>query len=138
MHGNELLDRQRHVRVGGSVLAALNGNAVCDANPSCSDTRMQFQKLMAARDDGRLDQINTLAGQLQGFGDKQTLNATVKELNDALSQFSSAVRTMGLDKPGGLQAGPDQGQAGRQPLGRREPAGGRRRGRFGRPSQADG
>ena len=89
----------------GPVLAALNGNAVCDANPSCSDTRMQFQKLMAARDDGRLDQINTLAGQLQGFEDKQTLNATVKQLNDALSQFSSAIRSMGLDKPGGLQAG---------------------------------
>jgi putative drug exporter of the RND superfamily len=89
----------------GPVLLALNGNAVCDANPSCTDTRMQFQKLMAARDDGRLDQINTLAGQLQGFEDKQTLNATVKQLNDALSQFSSAVRTMGLDRPGGLQAG---------------------------------
>jgi putative drug exporter of the RND superfamily len=89
----------------GPVLMALNGNAVCDANPSCSDTRVQFQKLVAARDDGRLDQINTLAGQLEGFGDKQTLNATVKQLNDALSQFSSAVRTMGLDKPGGLQAG---------------------------------
>jgi RND superfamily putative drug exporter len=89
----------------GPVLAALNGNAVCDANPSCSDTRMQFQKLMAARDDGRLDQINTLAGQLQGFEDKQTLNATVKQLNDALSQFSSAIRSMGLDRPGGLQAG---------------------------------
>lgn len=87
------------------VLMALNGNAVCDANPSCSDTRMQFQKLMAARDDGRLDQINTLAGQLEGFEDKQTLNATVKQLNDALSQFSSATRSMGLDKPGGLQAG---------------------------------
>jgi putative drug exporter of the RND superfamily len=89
----------------GPVVAALNGNAVCDANPSCSDTRMQFQKLMAARDDGRLDQINTLAGQLQGFGDNQTLDATVKQLNDALSQFSSAIRTMGLDKPGGMQAG---------------------------------
>lgn len=87
------------------VLMALNGNAVCDANPSCSDTRMQFQKLMAARDDGRLDQINSLAGQLEGFEDKQTLNATVKQLNDALSQFSSATRSMGLDKPGGLQAG---------------------------------
>lgn len=87
------------------VLMALNGNAVCDANPSCSDTRVQFQKLMAARDDGRLDQINSLAGQLQGFEDKQTLNATVKQLNDALSQFSSATRSMGLDKPGGLQAG---------------------------------
>ncbi|PXX08702.1 RND family transporter [Mycolicibacterium moriokaense] len=89
----------------GPVLLALNGNAICDANPSCSDTRMQFQKLMAARDDGRLDQINSLAGQLQGFEDKQTLNATVKQLNDALSNFSSAMRSMGLDRPGGLQAG---------------------------------
>ena len=89
----------------GPVLAALNGNAICDANPSCSDTRIQFQKLVAARDDGRLDQINTLAGQLQGFEDRQTLNATVKQLNGALSNFSSAVRSMGLDRPGGLQAG---------------------------------
>ena len=30
----------------GPVLAALNGNAICDANPSCSDTRIQFQKLI--------------------------------------------------------------------------------------------
>ncbi|MGZ8748696.1 MAG: MMPL family transporter, partial [Mycobacterium sp.] len=89
----------------GPVLAALNGNAICDANPSCSDTRIQFQKLVAARDDGRLDQINGLAGELQGFEDRQTLNATVKTLNDALSNFSSAVRSMGLDRPGGLQAG---------------------------------
>ena len=89
----------------GPVLTALNGNAICDANPSCSDTRIQFQKLVAARDDGSLDQINDLAGQLQGFGDKQTLNATVNQLNGALSNFSSAVRSMGLDRPGGLQAG---------------------------------
>src|SRR6202022_1926498 len=48
---------------------------------------------------------NSLAGQLQGFGDRQTLNATVNQLNGALSNFSSAVRSMGLDKPGGMQAG---------------------------------
>ena len=89
----------------GPVLAALNGNAVCDANPSCSDTRIEFQKLVDARNDGSLDQINTLAGQLQGFGDRQTLDATVQQLNDAMSNFSSAVRSMGLDRPGGLQAG---------------------------------
>ena len=87
------------------VLAALNGNVVCDTNPSCSDTRAQFQKLVTARDDGRLDQINDLAGQLQGFSDKQSLNATVKQLNDAMSNFTAAVHSMGLDKPGGLQAG---------------------------------
>lgn len=88
----------------GPVLAALNGNAVCDANPSCSATRIQFQKLVDVRNDGRLDEINTLAGELQGFGDRKTLNATVKQLNDALSNFSAAVRSMGLDRPGGLQA----------------------------------
>ena len=27
----------------GPVLTALQGNAVCDANPSCSDTRAQFR-----------------------------------------------------------------------------------------------
>ena len=89
----------------GPVLAALNGNAICDANPSCSETRAQFQKLMDARDDGRLNQISTLAGQLQGFGDKQSLNATVNQLNDTLAQFTSSVQSMGLNKPGGLQAG---------------------------------
>ena len=89
----------------GPVLAALNGNAVCDANPSCSATRVQFERLVAARDDGSLDQINSLAGQLQGFGDRQTLNATVNQLNGALSNFSTAVHSLGLDQPGGLQAG---------------------------------
>ena len=122
----------------GPVLLALNGNAICDANPSCSDTRMQFQKLMAARDDGRLDQINTLAGQLQGFGDKQTLNATVKQLNDALSTVQLGGTHHGSRQTRRTAGGPDQGQAGRQPLGRREPAGGRRSGPTRRPSQADG
>ena len=89
----------------GPVLAALNGNAICDASPSCADTRIQFQKLMDARDDGRLDQINSLASQLKGVGDNKSLNATVNQLNATLSQFSSAVRSMGLDSPGGLQAG---------------------------------
>ena len=110
----------------GPVLAALNGNAICDANPSCSATRIQFQKLVDARNDGRLDQIDNLAGQLQGFGDKQTLNATVKQLNDTMANFSSAVRSMGLDKPGGLQAGLTQVKQGANRLadGSRQVAGG--------------
>ncbi|OBB10791.1 hypothetical protein A5662_08275 [Mycobacteriaceae bacterium 1482268.1] len=110
----------------GPVLAALNGNAICDANPSCSETRAQFQKLVDARNDGRLDQINTLAGQLQGFGDRQSLNATVKQLNDALSNFSSAVRSMGLDRPGGMQAGLNQVKQGANRLadGSKQVAGG--------------
>jgi putative drug exporter of the RND superfamily len=110
----------------GPVLAALNGNAVCDANPSCSATRIQFQKLVDARNEGRLDQVNTLAGQLEEFGDQKSLNATVKQLNDTLSTFSSAVRSMGLDRPGGLQAGLTQVRQGANRLadGSKQVAGG--------------
>jgi len=89
----------------GPVLMALQGNAICDASPSCRDTRVQFEKLVDARNDGSIDQINQLAGQLQGFGDKQTLTATVNKLNGALANFTKATRSMGLDQPGGLQGG---------------------------------
>jgi putative drug exporter of the RND superfamily len=87
------------------VLTALQGNPICDASSSCSATRVQFERLVAARNDGSIDQINELARQLQGFGDRQTLTATVNQLNSALANVSKAVRSMGLDQPGGLEAG---------------------------------
>jgi RND superfamily putative drug exporter len=92
----------------GPVLTALQGNPVCDADPSCSNTRNQFEQLVAARNDGSLDQINDLAHQFQGFGDRQTLNATVNKLNGALTNVANAVNAMGLNKPGGPQAGLNQ------------------------------
>ena len=49
----------------GPVLMALNGNAVCDANPSCSATRAQFQQVVDERNDGSRDRINQLAGELE-------------------------------------------------------------------------
>ena len=110
----------------GPVLAALNGNAVCDANPSCRDTRIQFQRLMEARDDGRLDRINTLAGQLQGFEDRETLNTTVKKLNGALNDIVKAVNGLGVDSPAGAQAGLSEIRRGADRLatGSRQVAGG--------------
>jgi len=84
---------------------ALQGNPVCDADTSCSNTRNQFERLVAARNDGSLDQINDLSHQLQGFGDRQTLNATVTKLNGALTNVAKAVNAMGLNKPVGAQSG---------------------------------
>ncbi|WNG87997.1 RND family transporter [Mycobacterium sp. ITM-2016-00317] len=89
----------------GPVLTALHGNAVCDANPSCVNTRMQFERLMDAREDGRLERINTLAGDLEGVNDTQSLNQTVKTLNAAMTDIVKAVDDLGLDSPGGAQAG---------------------------------
>ncbi|MCH9731296.1 MAG: RND family transporter [Actinomycetia bacterium] len=87
----------------GPVLNALERNPVCDADPSCTSTRAQFRQLIAARNDGSLDQINELGGQLRGFGDSQTLNSTVSQLNGALAAANKTVRALGLDKPGGAQ-----------------------------------
>jgi putative drug exporter of the RND superfamily len=110
----------------GPVLTALQGNAVCDADASCSATRVQFERLAAARNDGSLDQINELSHQLQGFGDRQTLNATVNKLNGALANVAKAVHAMGMDKPGGPQSGLTQLKQGADRLagGSRQVAGG--------------
>jgi putative drug exporter of the RND superfamily len=110
----------------GPVLAALQGNAICDANPSCVDTRMQFQRLIAARDNGSLNEINGLAQELQGVEDRQTLNEAVNKLNAAMSNVAKAVNAMGLDQPGGPQKGLTQLQQGANRLasGSREVAGG--------------
>ncbi|WP_193044880.1 MMPL/RND family transporter [Mycolicibacterium baixiangningiae] len=110
----------------GPVLTALQGNAVCDTNPSCRDTRLQFERLVAARQDGSLDEINGLAQELQGVEDRQTLNTAVKKLNAAMANVAKAVNAMGLDRPGGPQAGLAQLQQGANRLagGSREVAGG--------------
>ncbi|MCV7220595.1 MMPL/RND family transporter [Mycolicibacterium elephantis] len=110
----------------GPVLSALQGNAVCDANPSCRDTRMQFQRLIAARESGGLDEINDLAHQLQDVDDRETLNEAVAKLNAAMAGVAKAVNTMGLDRPGGPETGLAELQRGANRLadGSREVAGG--------------
>lgn len=89
----------------GPVLVALHGNAVCDLDPSCAETRGHFQALVDARNDGTLDEINSLAGQLQSMQDRQSLDATLRQLSDAFGKLQKVMHTMGLDSPGGAQAG---------------------------------
>ncbi|RAV18186.1 MMPL family RND transporter [Mycolicibacterium sp. GF69] len=89
----------------GPVLMALNGNAVCDANPSCSATRANFQQVVDARNDGSRERINQLAGELQSVENRQALNNTMNKLNGALTAVGEAASEMGLDKPGGIEAG---------------------------------
>lgn len=85
------------------VLMALEGNVVCDLNPSCSETRGHFRSLVDARNDGTIDEINNLAGQLQSLQDRQSLNATLTQLTNAFANLTAVMHTMGLDSPGGAQ-----------------------------------
>ena len=88
----------------GPVLMALQGNVVCDLNPSCSETRGHFQNLVDARNDGTIDRINDLAGQLESMQDTQSLNATLDQLSTAFANLTTTMRTMGLDTPEGAQS----------------------------------
>lgn len=58
------------------VLAALNGNPVCDADPQCVATRGRLQVLAEARNDGTLNEIANLCTLLEGVpGDPTALPA---------------------------------------------------------------
>ena len=87
----------------GPVLAALQGNPVCDVNESCSATRGEFERLVGARDQADLDEINDLVHQLQAYPDKQTVKATVDRLRGAFANLTRVLHSMGMDQPGGLQ-----------------------------------
>ena len=110
----------------GPVLTALQANPVCNADPSCTDTRNQFEKIAAARDAGALEDFNEAARNLQGSSDKESLTATVKKLNAAFASISKAAKAAGLDSPGGAQTSLAQLQQGANRLagGSREVAGG--------------
>ncbi len=88
----------------GPVLTALHGNVVCDLNPSCSETRGHFQRLVDARNAGTIDKINDLAGQLASLQDTESLAVTLKRLRDAFAGLTDVMRTMGLDTPAGAQS----------------------------------
>ncbi|OBF62699.1 hypothetical protein A5787_01280, partial [Mycobacterium sp. 852002-50816_SCH5313054-b] len=88
----------------GPVLTALQGNPVCDADPSCSATRGTFEQLTGGRDQADLDAINDLAHQLQDYQDKRALKASTERLRVALTKLTNVLHSMGIDQPGGLQA----------------------------------
>jgi putative drug exporter of the RND superfamily len=88
----------------GPVLAALQGNPVCDTDPSCSATRGTFEQLVGARDQGDLDAINDLSHQLQEYPDKRSLKASTDRLRNAMTKLTNALHSMGMDQPGDLQA----------------------------------
>ncbi len=88
----------------GPVLAALQGNPICSGDESCTATREAFQQLAGANNQEDLDAINDLAGQLQSFPDKESLNASADRVRGALTNLTKVMHSMGMDQPGGLQA----------------------------------
>jgi RND superfamily putative drug exporter len=88
----------------GPVLTSLQGNPVCDADESCSNTRGAFEQLLGGRDQADLDAINDLAHQMQEYPDKKQLKASTDRLRGAFAKLTGVLHSLGMDQPGGLQA----------------------------------
>ncbi len=88
----------------GPVVAALDGNPICDNDPSCVTTRDQLRKVVAAQNDGTMDKIADLGRQLQSTQDTQTLNDTADKLRVALDTATGAMQKMGLADTGTVQS----------------------------------
>ncbi|HCA52082.1 MAG TPA: MMPL family RND transporter [Mycobacterium sp.] len=84
----------------GPVLLALQGNVVCDLNPSCSETRGNFQRLVDARNAGSIDQINDLAKQLESLQDRQSIGAALNQMSVAFADLTKVMQSMGVNGPG--------------------------------------
>jgi RND superfamily putative drug exporter len=87
----------------GPVLAALTGNMTCDLNPSCAETRGNFQRLVDARNDGTIARINDLARQFRDLQDTESLSATLMELRNAFASLTEVMKQMGMDTPEGAE-----------------------------------
>jgi RND superfamily putative drug exporter len=83
----------------GPVLGGLNASPVCSADPSCSDSRVQLQRLVTARNDGTFDKIANLGRQLRSAQPTQSLDSMVTGLRSALATATNALKSLG----GGLR-----------------------------------
>jgi len=84
------------------VLAALVNSPICSADASCSNSRVQLQRLATARNDGTFDKMAALGRQLQSAQGTQRLDSLVTSLRSALFTATNALRSLGGDLRGQL------------------------------------
>ena len=73
LHGHQLHGGQGHVRLDRPGAGGAAGQPGLRPRPSCSETRNAFERLVAARNDGNLDEINNLAAtSCRGCNDKDS------------------------------------------------------------------
>jgi putative drug exporter of the RND superfamily len=86
------------------VVIALDGSPYCASTPACTAARDQFRQLQTARNDGTLDKLAGVAGQLQSTGPLSNLSQTVTKLTQQMKLLTGSMGSLGLVSPGGGQS----------------------------------
>lgn len=101
--GASLTDIIDAARAAGPVMPALDASPLCNTDPACVRSREQLRRLVAANDDGSLNQMSDLARQLQSTTDTQSLQSTADGLRRALDTANGATRSLSAADPGGVR-----------------------------------
>jgi putative drug exporter of the RND superfamily len=101
--GASLTDIIDAARAAGPVMPALDASPLCNTDPACVRSREQLRRLVAANDDGSLNQMSDLARQLQSTTDTQSLQSTADGLRRALDTANGARRSLSAADPGGVR-----------------------------------
>jgi RND superfamily putative drug exporter len=83
------------------VIIALDQSPYCDSDQVCRDARDQFHKMQTAHNDGTLDKLGGIAGQLRSIGPLSNLSQTLTGLTTSMNSVSGPMGSMGLGGPGG-------------------------------------
>lgn len=78
-----------------SVLDGLNTSTTCADAPSCDRVRSWLQRLVTARDEGRLDPAADAGRRLRDTPDGQRLKSAADNLRDALDDTGDALESVG-------------------------------------------
>lgn len=100
--GENIADVNDTVGWAGPILTALDATPTCAADPACSTSRSQLQRLVAARESGAFDRLADLARQLQSTQGTQTLESTAQGLRQALNTATDGMRSLAGSDPGGV------------------------------------
>lgn len=81
------------------MVALLNSSPICTLDPACNAVRTDMGSILAAYDDGTIQQLYELSKQLENTQDGDNLSQSVTGVTDNLEEALTAAEEIGLDDP---------------------------------------
>lgn len=86
------------------VVAALDTSPLCNNSQACGAARVEFHRLLAARDEGALDGLINMGRQLESTGTNDQLSTTIDRLGQSFDTVVKSLRGLGFDNPKGAKS----------------------------------
>ncbi len=96
----------------GPMVALLNSSPLCTMDPVCKAVRSDMSDIMAAYDDGTIQQLYELSKQMENTKPGDSLERSVNGVTDNLERSLTAVEELGLDSPAAVEKQIDELVAG--------------------------